>query len=176
MDGFTGDAAASATEFSPEGDHIDVRSSLPNNRRFSPLAVSERDLIGHFDDLIPKRAQNNREDHRPLGVTVRQENYSWSFADYGHMVFFHYVITNVGAPLRNVYVGLYNELASGPRTVLELAARRGGSRRSRSRWVDSLSMFTERYCASVPIPDQLQLRGHARDRGRQAARHAPWQL
>jgi len=28
-DGFTGDAAASATEFSPEGDHIDVRSSLP---------------------------------------------------------------------------------------------------------------------------------------------------
>ena len=39
VDGFTGDAAASATEFTPEGDHIDVRSSLPNNRRFSLLAT-----------------------------------------------------------------------------------------------------------------------------------------
>src|SRR4051794_41555256 len=32
--------------------------------RSSPQSVSERDLIGAFDDLNPKRAQNNREDHR----------------------------------------------------------------------------------------------------------------
>jgi hypothetical protein len=154
VDGFTGDAAASATEFSPEGDHIDVRSSLPNNRRFSPLAVSERDLIGHFDDLIPKRAQNNREDHRPLGVVVRQENYSWSFADYRHMVFFHYVIVNNGAPLRNLYVGLYNELASGPKNNFS-AWPPGGAwfKKKQIAWVDSLDMFTERYCLSVPIPN-----------------------
>jgi hypothetical protein len=154
VDGFTGDAAASATEFSPEGDHIDVRSSLPNNRRYSPVAVSERDLIGRFDDLIPKRAQNNREDHRPLGVVVRQENYSWSFADYRHMVFFHYVITNTGAPLRNLFLGLYDELASGPKNNFS-AWPPGGAwfKKKQINWVDSLSMFTERFCLSVPIPD-----------------------
>jgi hypothetical protein len=154
VDGFTGDAAASATEFSPEGDHIDVRSSLPNNRRYSPLAVSERDLIGHFDDLIPKRAQNNREDHRPLGVVIRQENYSWSFADYRHMVFFHWVITNSGAPLHNVFLGLYDELASGPKNNYSTWPP-GGSwfKKKQINWVDSLSMFTERFCLSVPIPD-----------------------
>lgn len=154
VDGFTGDAAASATEFSPQGDRIEARSTLPNNRRFSPLAVSERDLVGFFDDLNPKRAQNNREDHRPLGVNVRQENYSWSFADYRHMVFFHWVITNTGAPLRNAYVGVYNELASGPKNNFSNWPPGGAwFRKKQIAWVDSLSMFTERYCASVPIPN-----------------------
>ncbi len=154
VDGFTGDASASATEFSPEGERIDVRSSLINNRRYSPLSVSERDLIGHFDDLIPKRVSNNIEDHRPLGVTVRQENYSWSFADYRHMVFFHWVIKNTGAPLRNVYLGLYNELASGPKNNFS-GWPPGGTwfRRKQIAWVDSLNLFTERYCVSVPIPN-----------------------
>jgi hypothetical protein len=153
-DGFTGDAAASATEFSPEGDHIDVRSSLPNNRHYSPLAVSERDLRGDYDDLIPKRALNNREDHRPLGIVVHQENYSWSFADYRNMVFFHYAIRNTGAPLRNVYVGVYNELASGPKNNYSNWPPSGTwFSKKQIGWVDSLSLFTERYCQSVPIPD-----------------------
>jgi hypothetical protein len=153
-DGFTGDASASATEFSPEGDHIDVRSSLPNNRRYSPLAVSERDLRGDFDDLLPKRALNNRENHRPLGIVVHQENYSWSFADYRNMVFFHYAIRNTGAPLRNVYVGLYNELASGPKNNFSNWPPSGTwFSKKQIGWVDSLSLFTERYCQSVPIPD-----------------------
>jgi len=153
-DGFTGDASAGATEFSPEGDHIDVRSSLPNNRRYSPLAVSERDLRGDFDDLLPKRALNNRENHRPLGIVVHQENYSWSFADYRNMVFFHYAIRNTGAPLRNVYVGLYNELASGPKNNFSNWPPSGAwFSKKQIGWVDSLSLFTERYCQSVPIPD-----------------------
>ena len=153
-DGFTGDAAASATEFSPDGDHIDVRSSLPNNRRYSPLAVSERDLRGDYDDFLPKRALNNREDHRPLGIQVHQENYSWSFADYRNMVFFHFAIRNTGAPLRNVYVGLYNELASGPKNNFSNWPPSGAwFSKKQIGWVDSLSLFTERYCQSVPIPD-----------------------
>jgi len=153
-DGIAGDAAASATEFSPEGDHIDVRSSLPNNRRFSPLAVSERDLRGDYDDLIPKRAQNNRENHRPLGIVVHQESYCWSFADYRHMVFYHYAIRNTGAPLRDVFVGLYNELASGNKNAYSNWPPTGAwYSKKQIAWVDSLSMFTERYCQSVPIPD-----------------------
>jgi len=147
VDGFTGDAAASATEFSPEGDHMDVRSSLTNNRRYTKLSVSERDLIGNFDDLNPKRAQNNREDHHPLGIQVRQENYSWSFADYRHMVFFHYVIRCVSRRSATSTSACYNELASGPRATTRTGRRAArGSRRSRSRGSTRLSMFTERYC------------------------------
>lgn len=153
VDGFVGEAAAGATEFSPQGDRIDVRSSLPNNRRFSLAAVSERDLIGSFDDLRPKRTQNNNEDHRPLGIVVRQENYSWSFADYRHMVFFHWVIKNSGAPLRDVHVGLYGELASGPKFNYNNWPPGGAwFNKKQIGWIDSLSLFTERYCTSVPIP------------------------
>ena len=152
-DGFTGDAASSATEFSPEGERIDVRSTLRNDRTFSPLSVSERDLIGHFDDLLPKRAQNNREDHRPLGVVVRQDNYQWSFTEMQHILFFHFVIKNTGAALLDAYVGLYNELASGPKNSFSNWPP-GGAWFSKKQiaWVDSLNMFTERYCQSVPVP------------------------
>ncbi|MEQ1832981.1 MAG: hypothetical protein ABL977_07985, partial [Candidatus Eisenbacteria bacterium] len=154
VDGFTGDASANASEFAPEGDRFEVRSSLPNNRRFSPRAVSERDLISNFDDLNPKRAENNREDHRPLGIVVKQDNYSWSFADYRHMVFFHWVIKNTGAPLRNAYVAVYNELASGPKNNFSNWPPGGAwFRKKQVAWIDSLDMYTERYCQSVPIPN-----------------------
>ena len=153
-DGSTSQTATSVTEFSPVGDRMTARSSLPNNRRFSRQSVSERDVIGNFDDVRAKRGQDQREDHRPLGISVRQENYSWSFADYRHMVFFHYVITNTGAPLRNVYVGLYNELASGPKNAFGVWPPPGAwFSKKQIAWVDSLSMFTERYCQSLPIPN-----------------------
>lgn len=156
-DGSTNQTATSVTEYSPVGDRMLVQSSLPNNRRFSPNAVSERDVIGHFDDLRGKLGQDQSEDHRPLGITVRQENYSWSFADYQHMVFFHYVITNTGAPLRNVYVGLYNELASGPKNAFSQWPPPGAwFSKKQIGWVDSLNLFTERYCQGLPIPANCQ--------------------
>ena len=153
VDGSTSQSAQAVTEWSPEGDRMTVRSSLPNNRRYSPSAVSERDVIGAFDDLLPKRTTNTIEDHRPLGVVVRQENYSWSFADYKHMVFFHWVIKNTGAPLRNAWLGLYNELASGNKnSYSNWPPGSNWFKKKQIAWVDSLSMFTERYCLSLPIP------------------------
>ncbi len=155
IDGSINDGATSSTEFTPIGDAIQVRSSLENSVRFSRDAVSERDLISRFDDLTPRRTLNNIEDHRPLGVLVRQENYSWSFSDYQHMVFFHWVIKNTGAPLRNVHLGLYNELASGSRKNYNNFPAGIGSwfNRKLVGWVDSLTMFTERYCVAPPIPN-----------------------
>jgi len=154
IDGFAGDDAQGATEFTPIGSGIEVRSSLTNHQRYSPDAVSERDLISHFDDLTPKRALNNDEDHRPLGVTVRQENYSWSFANYRHMVFYHWVITNTGSPLRNAYLGVYGELASGPKNSYANFPSNIGPWFSKKQvtWIDSLNMFVERYCEAPPIP------------------------
>lgn len=156
VDGVVGNSTASATEFSPIGDHIDVRSSLTNNQRYDPTSVSERDLLSFYDDVIAKRAQTGgiNEDHRPLGITVRQENYSWSFADYRHTVFFHYVIKNTGAPLVNVHVGLYNELASGAKNNFSNWPPGGAwFNKKQVAWIDSLSMYTERYCTSAPIPN-----------------------
>jgi hypothetical protein len=154
IDGSINDGATSSTEFGPIGDIIDVRSSLINSRKYTPAAVSERDLVSHFDDRTPKRTLNNNEDHRPLGIEVRQENYSWSFSDYRHMVFFHWVIKNTGAPLRNAYVGIYNELASGNKNNYNNFPTGIGSWFGKKQvgWIDSLSLFTERYCESGPIP------------------------
>ena len=87
------------------------------------------------------------------GVVVRQENYSWSFADYKHMVFFHWVIKNTGAPLRNAWLGLYNELASGNKnSYSNWPPGSNWFKKKQIAWVDSLNMFTERYCLSLPIP------------------------
>src|SRR5204862_320157 len=83
----------------------------PTSPNFSPDAVSEQDLIALFSDRPAKRASNNPEDHRPLNVLVRQECYAWSDSVYRDILFFHFVITDLGAPLANVWVGLYTEIA-----------------------------------------------------------------
>ena len=75
---------------------------------FSEEAVSELDLISRYSDRPAKRAADTGEDHRPLNLIVRQENYSWSFSRYQHSNFFHYIIVNDGPPLRNVWVGFYH--------------------------------------------------------------------
>ena len=117
VDGSQGSASANATEFTPVSESISARSTLPNSRYFNRAAVSELDYISTFWDGIPKRATGNNEDHRPLKVEIRQENYAWSFSDYQHFVIFHYVIKNVGAPIRNMWVGMYDEFQSGPKNA-----------------------------------------------------------
>ena len=155
LDGSAGSASANASEYSPEDDHITVRSTLPNDRAFSTQAVSEQDYISHFNDLLPKRSLDNSEDHRSLHLEVKQENYAWSFSDYASIVFFHYVVRNTGQPLRQVWVGLYDELASGNKNSFSNFPNGIGPWFSKKQiaWNDSLRLFTERFCQAVPIPN-----------------------
>lgn len=164
IDGSAGDAAAEATEFSPLGESVVARSTLPNSRYFSPRAISEYDLIGEFYDT-PSKPPRGREDHRALQVRVQQSNYSWSFSNYAHMAFFHYVIRNDGSPLRNVWVGLYNEIATGPKNLYSCWPPSGGCASAnlgawwRSKvigYVDSLDMITESFCKN-PVDCKRQL-------------------
>ncbi len=135
------------SEFSPAGTYIIARSSLPNSQVSDPDAVSEMDMISQFSDLPADPSR----DHRPLNVVVTQYNYEWSFADYAHFVIFHYVIRNAGPPLRNAYLGLYNELASGNMRNYSSFPPSGWFRKKQIGWIDSLRMVTERYCQSPNV-------------------------
>jgi len=160
VDGAQGSAAASATEFSPQSPNVGSFSTLPRSDVFSRDAVSELDFISTFNDKLPKRAFNNNEDHRPLRVTVNQYNYNWSFSNYAHFVIFHYVIRNDGPPLRDVWLGLYAEMQSGPKNAYsqwppssQFSTVGSWFAKKEIGYIDSLRLITERYCASVPIPN-----------------------
>lgn len=156
VDGSQGSASADATEFTPVSPKITVRSTLPLDRTYSPHAVSELDMISTFWDGIPKRPPGLREDHRPLRIEVTQSNYAWSFSDYANFVIFHYVIRNVGPPLRNVWVGMYDELQSGPKNAYNCWPPSSGCS-SIGGWFgkkyvgyhDTTHVFRENYCQNT---------------------------
>jgi hypothetical protein len=148
VDGSAGSASAGATEFTPATNAVYARSTLPNSRYFKDGAISEMDFISQYSDRPSKRALDNNEDSRPLGVVVTQYNFSWSFSNYAHMVFFHYVVTNDGPPLHDVWLGMYDELASGNMNASSQVPPSGWFSKKQIAWVDSLDLFTERYCVS----------------------------
>jgi hypothetical protein len=164
VDGSQGTASQSATEFTPAGLEIKVRSSLQNSRFFDPRSISEQDYLCEYSDRPAKRAQGSDEDHRPISVLVRQENYSWSFSEYQHILFFHWVIKNQGPPLQDAWVGFYAEFASGPKNAYSVwpPSSTGSALGSwyRKKWVeyeDSLRLVREHYCLSAPIPGSCDL-------------------
>jgi len=141
-DGAAGGNSASSSEFTPAGNSVIARSTLPNSRFYDPDAVSELDFISSFSD----RPADQRKRHRPLQVIVNQYTFEWSFSDYGSLIIFHYVIHNDGPPLRNVWLGMYDELASGNMRLQNTYPPTGWFSKKLIGWVDSLSMVTERYC------------------------------
>ena len=148
QDGSAGSSSAGTGEFTPAGTYIAARSTLINNRYYDPEAISELDFISSYSDrpAIPLRK------HRPLGVIVNQYQFEWSFSDYAHFVIFHWVIHNDGPPLRDVWFGLYNELASGDFTGQAQLPPSGFFSKKWMTWNDSLNMVTEQYCVSQPFP------------------------
>ncbi|MBI1799347.1 MAG: hypothetical protein HYR73_06635 [Candidatus Eisenbacteria bacterium] len=162
VDGSQGGATASATEYTPATNDFRYRSTLPKNPAYRPgvHAVSEQDVISLYSDVPSKRSDNNSENHRPMHLLVRQENYMWSFADFQHAVVFHYVITNNGPPLKNLWVGLYSELASGPKNSYSswppsgaFSTIGGWYSKKLLAYEDSLRLFREHYCFGLPVPN-----------------------
>jgi len=154
-DGTIGSSGAQATEYTPGSNRIYFRSTLSNSRVYAAGAVSELDGISYFSDMPGKtRSQTGEvEDSRPLDITVTQYNYEWSFSNYAHMCFFHYVIRNAGdLALTNVWAGLYNELASGSLKDVNYNPSGAWFKKKEIGWVDSLNLFTERYCEYVLNP------------------------
>lgn len=156
VDGSQGSASADATEFTPISSKVSVRSTLPNSRYYNPAAVSELDYSSTFWDGVAKRALGNNEDHRPMKLEIKQENYAWSFSDYGNFVIFHYTIKNVGPPLRNVWVGMYDELQTGNKAGYNCWPPSAGCgtlgswfAKKQVGYTDSLRLFNESYCQNI---------------------------
>jgi len=156
VDGSQGSASASATEFTPAGNTIVERSRLENSKFFSPDAISEQDFVCDYVDFPAKPTVTAGEDHFPLGVKVHQETYNWSFSRFKNFLAVHLVITNAGRTLDSLYVGLYEELASGNKNAYSSwppSAAAGGTlgawfNKKLMRWDDPSRLLSEHYCQS----------------------------
>lgn len=149
-DGAAGGSSPPAAEFTPAGTYVMARSTLPKSRYYDRDAVSELDFISSYSD----RPADPRKRHRPLNLVVNQYAFEWSFSQYGHLVILHYVIRNDGPPLRDVWVGMYDELASGDMGLQNSYPPTGWFSKKYLTWVDSLTMLTERFCQGRPYPAQ----------------------
>ena len=98
-----------------EGDAgaIITRSSLRSKTDFSPLAVSEQDFICSLSDtntdpsLTGVDPIDNRP-HIPLGVSVHQNTYAWSYDYAEDFVLFDYKIANISPfPIKDMYIAMY---------------------------------------------------------------------
>jgi len=159
VDGSQGTSAQQSTEFTPAGSAISVRSTLKRNSHYDPNAISELDVISSFSDNPAKRALGNNEDHRPLNLLVRQETYSWSFAELQNFIILRFVIKNIGPPLQNVWVGWYSELASGNKNAYGTwppSTASGPGSWYNKKWLQydgDIRLLREHYCGTAPPPD-----------------------
>ncbi len=151
-DGYAGGSRPPVEEFTPAGTYIAARSTLPASIYFDRDAVSELDFISSYSDRPSQPLIN----HRSMNLIVNQYNFEWSFSNYAHFVIFHYVIHNDGPPLQNVWVGMYDELASGNMRLQSSYPPTGWFSKKLISWVDSLNMVTERYCQARPFPAQCR--------------------
>ena len=165
VDAAQGPTSPESSEFTPGSREILRRSTLLNSEFFSRDAVSELDEVSEFNDFVPLLAANNSEPHRPLRVSVHQENYQWGFGLFQHCLFFHLSVKNEGAELDSLWIGVYAEFASGNKAGYvdwpPSAGDAGGlGFWYRRKWVqsdDSLKLVREHYCANGPAPDGCQL-------------------
>jgi hypothetical protein len=90
------------------------KSSLADNRYYSPDAVSHQDFIAYFTDTNKTNPNLNNEtitDHVPIGINVHLETYAFNYSFADNFVIFNYWIKNVsGQAIDSIYVGLYADL------------------------------------------------------------------
>jgi hypothetical protein len=73
------------------------------------FAVSEQDFICEYTDTAVDPAFVD-VNHRPIGISVRQESYSWSYNYARNFIGIKYVIKNIRSdrrPIEDMYIGIY---------------------------------------------------------------------
>ena len=89
---------------------------------------------------------------------MRQENYAWNLGRLAHALIFRYVIKSAGPTLSGLWVGLYTELASGPKNLYSTwppSSSGGPGSWYGKAWLQydfGLNLLREHYCASLPVP------------------------
>ncbi len=101
-------------EFWPgANDEIVQRSIIPSDQFFSPLAVSEQDIIATYYDTLTTTGITlqdfiDNRPHIPLNIKIKERSLQWSYDYAGDFVLFDYEITNIGIRrLEKVYMGIY---------------------------------------------------------------------
>ncbi len=127
LSGGTGAANFEYTNTADLNDLVIERSALPENKFFSPEAISHQDFVADFTDtntVIPGTSIQI-PNHRPLGIGVHLESYAWNFPFADDFVILNYTISNVrDEPITNVYVGLWADLVV--RNTNNISPRVGG--------------------------------------------------
>ncbi len=112
------------------GSQLNERSSLLDNPRYDPAAVSHQDFVSTFSDqnvTVPGTSiQIQGLENGPLGAQVNFESYNWNFAFADFFTILNFTITNNSNDVwQNVYVGYW--LDPVIRNVAVTAAGSGGS-------------------------------------------------
>jgi hypothetical protein len=165
VDAGQGPTSPDRSEWTPGDRGIRRRSRLFGNIDYDPRAVSDLDMICDYNDLSPTRAAGNPEDHRSMGLEVHQETYQWSLPEVKDALFLHSRITNRGAPLTNVWVGLWSELASGNKNAYVFWPPSSGDPGGQGGWFNNKwlvydaprRLLREHYCDAQPIPTGCRL-------------------
>lgn len=93
------------------GSRVLERSSLIESKFFDPMSISHQDFVMNYTDT--NTTLNNGElivDHRPLGVTIRQETYAWNFPFADFFVIMNYWIKNTSNKyLDSLLIGLWTD-------------------------------------------------------------------
>ena len=159
VDAVQGSASADETEFAPLADVVSERSRLVNSRVYSPAAISDQDLLCEYGDATPKRGVGNqRERHRPLAIRVRQTTLGFTLHTADAFVVSRFVVINDGGPLRDVWLGLYAQLASGDKNRYSTWPPSAGSGpgswyfKAHIEYDAARRLFAEHFCQAPPYP------------------------
>jgi hypothetical protein len=162
LDGSTGFSTTEGSEFTPAGTSIALRSRVTTSPWYDPKAVSMLDYVTTFSDYPEKATTASLEDHRPLGVLVRQSVYTWNWTSLDDVVFLRYHIRNISKKaLSGIWVGFYAELMSGdrnaytcwpPRSTCAPSGYGGWYAKAWLQYDASLRLLREHYCGGLPVP------------------------
>lgn len=97
-------------------DSIIQRSTIPTSPVYDSTAVSELDFIAiYWDTFTDPTIPNSGAFHRPMGIQVIQESFSWSYNYAEDFIIINFWIKNIGRKnLRQFYMGLYVDADVGP--------------------------------------------------------------
>ncbi|MDI6807945.1 MAG: hypothetical protein QME66_03040 [Candidatus Eisenbacteria bacterium] len=152
FDGYWLGPLNSTTEFTPVP-HTTLleRSTLPGSKYYDPVhAISEQDFVARYSDS-PSFVKSVGEAHRSLGIEVTQETYAWSFEPSDAFIMVRFFIKNVCGPgcyLKNVYVGLYSQFASGWKGAFPTWPPSGWFRKTDIDYLAERNLFMEHHYLS----------------------------
>lgn len=160
VDNSQGSGGPSETEFTPVGDVISERSQLANSDFYTPDAISDQDLIATFSDATPRPPSGfQSQAHRPLKLDVRQTALGFTLPAAQDFTVLRYTVVNRGAPLRQVWLGMYVQLVSGDKNAYATwppSSSSGPRSWYYSTYFDydsTRQLYKERFCLSLPFPD-----------------------